>query len=55
VAGQRVINRYGARPYSAQIRKSESVVCHFMTEVDAVMIEKRCSRTEALQEVADIR
>jgi hypothetical protein len=50
VAGQRVVMRYGTRPDASRVNKSASVTADFMAEVDAVMIAKRCSRTEALTE-----
>src|SRR5258708_3551041 len=48
VAGQRVINRFGARPNAAAIRKSAGAVVGFMAAVDAVMLEQRCLRNEAM-------
>ena len=50
VAGQRVVNRYGARPDASRILKSQNAAGDFMTQVDALMIEKRLPRTVAMRE-----
>lgn len=51
VAGQRVLQKYGARPNANRIRKSASTIANFMKQVDDLMIQKRLSRTEAFREV----
>ena len=41
---------YGTRPDASRVSKSASATADFMAEVDATMMAKRCSRTEALTE-----
>lgn len=51
IAGQRVLQKYGATPDAARIQKSASATADFMAEVDTVMIAKRLTRTAAMSEV----
>jgi hypothetical protein len=49
VAAQRVLNKYGSDiPYS-RIAKAEASTLDFMEMVEGVMLEKRCSRSEAMK------
>jgi hypothetical protein len=50
VAGQRVLQKYGAHANPTRLRKASGATEEFLAEVEAVKMEKRCSRTAALQE-----
>ena len=48
IAGQRVIQKFGALSDATRIEKNAGSVVDFMRAVDAEMIEKRISRTAAM-------
>lgn len=50
VAGQRVLQKYGAHSNVSRIQKTQGASERFMLQVEAVMDEKKCSRTVAMQE-----
>src|SRR5207237_1356240 len=50
VAGQRVLQKYGARAIAPRIEKARTTANDFMTLVNAMMGEKKLSRTAAMQE-----
>ena len=50
VAGQRVLQKYGAHFSPRRIQKAQDATARFMTQVEAVMDETGCSRTAALRE-----
>ena len=50
VAGQRVLQKYGAQCSPRRVLKTQGATARFMTQVEAVIDETGCSRTAALRE-----